>query len=336
MFAPQPLERRHHLVADEAVALVERRDEDVDRFLRRDLRERAGNMPAHPDVLFGIPEEEGQRVDDRLAVADERRAGAALEPAVSQERDERGDENEVVDALDLRRMNTFHRLVRDFWRRIVQERNQQTTEPRVGDLTDGDRDISARGSGRVTGVAREIEQRRFGLVDILRARARRHGHGRRRPDARIGIGEERARERRGIFMADRRQRPNRGGADARVAVAEHAADVRDPLLRDVAAHVAKRRQRAPADFRRLVVEQQRRHEIALVERLEDVDGVDDPRRIGVRQLLHERFDRRELRSAQPQFLRLDHAGGDAAPERGQVFALARRTPRNTTRWPARG
>ena len=122
-------------------------------------------------------------------------------------------------------------------------------------------------------------------------------------------------------MADRRQRANRGGADARVAVAEHAADVRDPLLRDVAAHVAKRRQRAPANLRRLVVQEQRRHEIALVERFEDVDGVDDPRRIGVRQLLHERFDRRELRSAQPQFLRLDHAGGDAAAERGQVFAL---------------
>ena len=71
-------------------------------LLRRDLRERAGNVPAHPDVLVGIPEEECQRVDDRLAVADERRAGAALEPAVSQQRDERGDEDEVVDALTRR------------------------------------------------------------------------------------------------------------------------------------------------------------------------------------------------------------------------------------------
>ena len=42
-------------------------------------------------------------------------------------------------------------------------------------------------------------------------------------------------------MADRRQRPNRGGADTGVAVAEHAADVRDRLLGDVAAHVAERR-----------------------------------------------------------------------------------------------
>ena len=148
-----------------------------------------------------------------------------------------------------------------------------------------------------------------------------HRHGRRRPDSPIGIGQERSRERRGIFVADRRQRPNCGGTNARVAVAEHATDVRDPLLCDVAAHVAKRRQRAPADLRRLVVEEQRRHEIALVERLEDVDGVDDPRRIGVRQLLHQCFDRRELRSTQSHFLRLDHAGGDAAAERGQVFAL---------------
>ena len=183
-------------------------------------------MAAHPDILFGIPEEEGQRVDDRLAVADERGASAALEPAVSQERDERGDEDEVVDALYFRRVDALHRLVRDFWGRIVQERNQQMAKARVGDLTDGNRDVSARGSGRVTGIAREIEQRRLGLVDILLARARCHGDCRRRPDAWIGIGQERARERRGIFVADRRQRANRGGADARVTVAEQAADVR--------------------------------------------------------------------------------------------------------------
>ena len=99
MFAAQPLECRHDLEADESVTLVESRGEHVHSLLRRDLRERAGNMPAHPDVLFGIPEEEGERVDDRLAIADERRAGAAFELAISQERDERRDENEVVDAL---------------------------------------------------------------------------------------------------------------------------------------------------------------------------------------------------------------------------------------------
>ena len=42
MLAPQPLERRHDLVADEAVALLERGDEHVHRLLRRDLRQRAG------------------------------------------------------------------------------------------------------------------------------------------------------------------------------------------------------------------------------------------------------------------------------------------------------
>ncbi len=129
-------------------------------------------------------------------------------------------------------------------------------------------------------------------------------HRRRGADARIGIGEERARERRRIFLADRRQRADRGGPDARVAVAEHAADVRDPLLRDVAAHGAERRQRAPPDDRRLVIEEQRRHEIPLVDRLEHVDGVDDALGIRVRQLLDQRFDGREIGDIQAQLARL--------------------------------
>ena len=98
VLAAQPFERRHDLVADEAVPLVERRDQDVHRLLRRDLRERAWNVAAHPDVLVLIPQEERERVDDRLAVADEGGAGAALEPAVPEERHERGHEDEVVDA----------------------------------------------------------------------------------------------------------------------------------------------------------------------------------------------------------------------------------------------
>ena len=147
-------------------------------------------------------------------------------------------------------------------------------------------------------------ERRFGVVDVLGARAAGHGHRRRRADARIGIGEERARERGRVLLADRRQRADGGGAHAGVAVAEHAADVRDPLLGDVAAHGAERRQRAPPHLRRLVIEEQRRHEIALVERLEDVDRVDDALRIGMCQLLHERFDSREVGDVQAQLARL--------------------------------
>ena len=219
-------------------------------------------------------------VDDRFAVADERHARAALELPVSEQRDERRDENEVVDALDLRLADAFHRLVCDFGRRIVEKRNQQTAEPRVGDLADGNRDIAARGlwPTSLESLVRSssVDSARStssGLASwpscATAAVARMRGSG----SARSGRANDAA----SSWLIDR-QRPDRGGANAGVAIAEHAPDVRDPLLRDVAAHVAKRRQRTPADLWRLVVEEQRRHEVALVERLEDVDGVNHARR----------------------------------------------------------
>ena len=163
------------------------------------------------------------------------------------------------------------------------------------------------------------EQRRFRLIDVLGPRAAGHGDRRRRADPRIGIGEERARERRRIFLADRRERADRGGADAGIAVAEHAADLRDPLLGDVAAHGAERGQRAPPDHGRLVIEEQRRHEVPLVDRLEHVNGVDHALRIRVRELLHQRFDRRQVGDVQPQLARGDVARDEALAERAQVL-----------------
>ena len=74
MLAPQPFERRHDLVADEAVAFFERRDENVHRLLRRNLPQGARNMSAHPDVLFWIAEEERKRVHHQFAVRQERHA----------------------------------------------------------------------------------------------------------------------------------------------------------------------------------------------------------------------------------------------------------------------
>ena len=205
-------------------------------------------------------------------------------------------------SLAARGVDAFHRLVGDFRRRIVQERNEQPAETRIGDLADRDRDVAARALGRVVGVAGQIEQRRFGLVDVRGAGAAGQRHRRRGADARIGIGEERPGERGRIFLADRRERADRRGAHTRVAVAEHAADVRHPLLGDVAAHGAERRQRAAADLRRLVIEEERRHQVPLVDRLEHVNRVDDACRVGVRQFLDQRFDRRELRSAQAQLV----------------------------------
>ena len=49
-----------------------------------------------------------------------------------------------------------------------------------------------------------------------------------------------------------------------------------------------------------MIEEQRRYEVPLVDRLEHVDGVDHALGIRVRELLHQRFDRRQIGDVQPQ------------------------------------
>ena len=85
-------------------------------------------------------------------------------------------------------------------------------------------------------------------------------------------------------------------------------------------------QRPGAHLRRLVMQQQRRHEVALVERLEQIDGVDDPPRIGVRQLGDQRFDGVEVGGVEANLRRLHVLLLDAAAERGDVLALGHAPP----------
>ena len=248
---------------------------------------------------------------------DERRARPALEPPVAQQRDQRRHEDEVVFARRLRRL---HRLVGDFGRRIVEERHQQPAKPRIRDLPERHGDITPRAAGRVVGAACQLQQRRFGEVDVRWPRAAGHRDGRRGANSRIGVGQERARERRRVLLADRRERANGRCAHAGVGVAEHAADVRHPLLRDVAADGAEGSKRAAAHVRRLVIEEERRHEIPLVDRLEHVDRIHDAFGIRVRQLLHQRLDCREVGHVQAQLARLHVARHEALAERPQVAA----------------
>jgi hypothetical protein len=70
----------------------------------------------------------------------------------------------------------------------------------------------------------------------------------------------------------------------------------------------------------IAVQQQRRHEVALVDRLQHVDRVDDALRVGVRELLHQGFDRREIGDVEAQLARLHVARREAVAERLEVAA----------------
>ena len=223
-------------------------------------------------------------------------------------------------------LHALHRLVGDVRRRVVQQRNQQPPEARVGDLADGDGDVAARASRprrRVSLMSRAAplrpgrRRRRWRCAaSATAAVARMRGSG----SARSGRASVAA-----SSLVDRRERADGRGADAGVA--------RRRACGGCAAATARRcrcaRRRAPASarrahLRRLVIEQQRRDQVALVERLEHVDRVDHARRVRVRQFLHQRFDRREVGAAQPQLVGLhDRARLDALAERVRYPRLAR-------------
>ncbi len=311
-------ERGNRFVAEEPILLLQCADEHVDRFLVRDHRQRPRNVAAHPQVLVLVAHEMSERVDDRRTVADEHRPRARFQPAIAQQRDQGRDEHVVVRTS---RSDAFHGLVCDVGRRIVEQRDQQMAEPRVGNLSNRDGDVAPGPAGILSRVARELEQCGLRGIDIGWAGTARQRDRRRGADSRLRVLEQRTRQRGGILLADRDEGADGCGANAGLRISEHPANLRRPLTRDVAADCAQRRERTRPDLRRLVIQQQRCHEIALVERFEHVNRVDDPARFGMRQLLHQRFNGRQLRTAQPHVVRLDHALFDAATERGQVFPL---------------
>ena len=86
VIAHQPLDRRNRLVAEEAVGIAERGDERVHRRLRRDQRQRRGNVPAQPDVLVAVAQRSDRVRHDGLAVADQRVAGVGLQRPMAEQR----------------------------------------------------------------------------------------------------------------------------------------------------------------------------------------------------------------------------------------------------------
>ena len=94
------------------------------------------------------------------------------------------------------------------------------------------------------------------------------------------------------------QRPHGRRANVGILVVEHALDGRQPAQGDLAAGLQRQRSERARTARRLVMQQQRRDQMALVERLEEVDRVEDTRLVRVGQLLDQRFDGRQVRVRQ--------------------------------------
>ena len=126
------------------------------------------------------------------------------------------------------RLDAFHRLVGHLRRRVVEQRDQQPAEARVGDLTDRGGDVAASGARSVARIAGELDEHGLGGVHVRRRGAGGERHGRGHADARIRIGEQRPGQRRRILVVDGAERDDRGRPDAGIRVAQHAPHLRQP------------------------------------------------------------------------------------------------------------
>ena len=263
---------------------------------------------------FGVAHEMSERVDHGFAIADQRFARAGLHLAVAQERDQRRDENEVGRS---RLAHTLHGGIRNVGVVVIEQRDQQPLEPFIGNVAESAGDVAAGGPRCRGRIGDDVHERVVGGIDIRFLQARGQSESRRRPNPRVRFGQQRPRVRDRVFMTDGCQRAKRRGADAGVSIRQRTADLRRPALRRVG---PERTQRPLTDGRRLVIEEERRDQVALVERFEDVYRVDDSRRFGIRELLHQCLDRAEVGDVQTKLRRGQVAPLDALSECGQVSA----------------
>ena len=96
MIPAQLLDGGHDFVAQKAVGIVERAEQERHRSRRRDERERRRNVAAHPDVLVAVLQEVRERVEHGVAEADQHVAGGRLQHAMAEQRHESGNEQRVA------------------------------------------------------------------------------------------------------------------------------------------------------------------------------------------------------------------------------------------------
>ena len=98
----------------------------------------------------------------------------------------------------------------------------------------------------------------------------------------------------GRFGANGGERGDRGDAHLAVGIGERALHAGRPAVGAFGARDLGDSQGARAHLGRVVPEQERRHQIPLVQRLEQIDGVEHALRLWTGQLGHQRLDRREV------------------------------------------
>ena len=194
----------------------------------------------------------GERVEDAFAVPDERVAGAALQASMPQQRHEGRNEQLVGDA---ERTDRPHRLGRHLGMCVVQQRDQELSEARVGDLANDERRRPCAPRWPTHAYPTPGASSTSTLAETSSARGR-CGPSRRQRWSRFS-GSSSCRY--GRMMSVTRSLPNvrkcrdGRGPHLRTFICDHPLDRWEPPLRDFRPDVAERPQHTHAHRARAVV-----------------------------------------------------------------------------------
>ena len=275
LVAPQLLDGRQRLVAQETVRILQRPEQGLQRRLAGNARQRRRDVPAHPLILLAVLHEVDQRRHDLLAVAGQHVARRALQQPVAQQRDQRRHEQEVAGAEPGGAADGVAGHV-DVG--VEHQRHEQRPERRVGHAAERAGDFGA-GVGAL--LARVVDQlaerlRRAIAVGLLGAVRQRRGGG--DHQRRIRVVEVGPHQRGRLLALHAGQGAHGGAADLALVIGQAALDAPHPAVGADAPGRLGQAQHPHPHVGVLVVEHQRADQVALVERLEQVERVDHPLR----------------------------------------------------------
>jgi hypothetical protein len=186
---------------------------------------------------------------------------------------------------------------------------------------DDARDVTPGLHPRLARVFDQRLQRSLRGFDIRVDRAVGQRNSRRRHQPRVFVREEGPHHFGGALATNRRQRADGREANVVIRILQSTLDCRQPALGKVATYALHRRQRSCPNVRRLVMEQQRRDQIAFVERLEQINRIDHTLLVRTGKFFDERLDRRKIRHIDAYVLGFDVAPFEALTKRSQVLAF---------------
>ena len=273
-------------------------------------------MPAHPRILLAVLHEVDQRRHDVLAVAGQHVARGALEQPVAQQRDQRRHEQEVAGAEPGGAADGVAGHV-DVG--VEHQRYEQRPERRVGHAAERAGDLGAGVGALLTGIVDQLAEGlcRAIAVGLLGAVRQRRGGG--DHQRRVRVVEVGPHQRGRLLALHAGQGAHGGGADLAFVIGQAALDAPHPAVGAGAPGRLGQAQHPHPHVGVLVVEHQRADQVALVERLEQVERVDHPLGLGMGQLLDQRLDGGEVGGLEPDFAGLHVLLDDAAAERLHVL-----------------